>query len=532
MILPDLQIKQLFDGLLPKGVGSNLKGEAGVKFSGTFKNMLQTSETQLSGGGADSDIHLLAGFKGKKLLNLLEKYFLQNGLDPNTLAANDAALAAFKRLVVSAGFDAKQIDSLIEGLKAGAGKKGVRLSDLLKGVSELEDKCKYEDILEPSAFPFIESILTLLLPNIEKQHPVWQGVRLEGEGIDIARLILNLKNILKNLPDKGRTVPETSTQQQVAKLMNDMGIGSESGTVTLEKFVARLETLLSTRGPLSALEKDSAKADLKQLMQNIRPAQDLKKETFDLNGIDLGKAAVRDGVKNMTPLSGDKTVFTEAAVGNGVKKMPSQNVDKTVSQDPSEPANKLQALGKAMLTTEEPGAEIKPIENISLSGLKPIDPSAQPTAAEMKLPVRTLPAYVVNQVSRQIFRSYQNGTKEIRLQLNPPNLGRLQMNIDSSGEMLRVHIVTEQQSTQELLVSHAGELKSILTEQGLRLDKIDVQFDQYFEQSFSYARQESNRSNSQGQGGSSGRTTHGTASPEAPIEALLTETDCILDLVA
>jgi len=129
-------------------------------------------------------------------------------------------------------------------------------------------------------------------------------------------------------------------------------------------------------------------------------------------------------------------------------------------------------------------------------------------------------------------RSYQNGTKEIRLQLNPPNLGRLQMHIDSTGETLRVQIVTEQQSTQELLLSHAGNLKSVLSDQGLRLEKIDVQFDQFFDQSLSNARQESGRSNSRRQRGQGGLGSSDREFPDENRNEKPRATEGVLDLVA
>jgi flagellar hook-length control protein FliK len=44
-----------------------------------------------------------------------------------------------------------------------------------------------------------------------------------------------------------------------------------------------------------------------------------------------------------------------------------------------------------------------------------------------------------------------------------------------------------------MLMSHANDLKSTLMEQGLKLEKIDIQFDQFFDQSLSQQRQESNK---------------------------------------
>ena len=97
---------------------------------------------------------------------------------------------------------------------------------------------------------------------------------------------------------------------------------------------------------------------------------------------------------------------------------------------------------------------------------------------------------------------------------------------------VRVNIVAEQQVTQELLLSHAGELKSVLMELGLRLEKIDVQFDQFFDQSLSYARQESNKSNGRRQRGADARQPGGAEQTEEGLSETPKEGEGILDLVA
>jgi flagellar hook-length control protein FliK len=99
----------------------------------------------------------------------------------------------------------------------------------------------------------------------------------------------------------------------------------------------------------------------------------------------------------------------------------------------------------------------------------------------------------MNQVGRQILRSLQRGNPEIQLQLKPPHLGRLQMRVDSGGDGIRVHIVTEHQGTRETLSSHANELRSFLAEQGIKLEKVDIQLDHSFDQSMAHSRQDSSK---------------------------------------
>ncbi len=107
---------------------------------------------------------------------------------------------------------------------------------------------------------------------------------------------------------------------------------------------------------------------------------------------------------------------------------------------------------------------------------------------------RTLPSYVLDQVSRQILRAFQNNDNEIKLQLKPPHLGRLQMSIESTNNGFKVGIITENPATREMLLSHISELRSILMDQGLHLEKIDVQISYNFDQSTAKGKQELNNS--------------------------------------
>ncbi|MBF0227448.1 MAG: flagellar hook-length control protein FliK, partial [Desulfobacterales bacterium] len=107
---------------------------------------------------------------------------------------------------------------------------------------------------------------------------------------------------------------------------------------------------------------------------------------------------------------------------------------------------------------------------------------------------KPLPSYVINQVGKQIIKSSKNGESEITLQLKPPHLGSLKMKIENNENTLKISIIAEKTSTKEIILSHVSELKSALMEQGLRLDNIDINLSQNFEQSMADAKQEAKNS--------------------------------------
>jgi flagellar hook-length control protein FliK len=100
---------------------------------------------------------------------------------------------------------------------------------------------------------------------------------------------------------------------------------------------------------------------------------------------------------------------------------------------------------------------------------------------------RTLPGYLIHQVSRQIFRLRNAGENEMTLQLKPPHLGRMKLTIEHTAGGMKVGIIVESAAARDMLLANTGDLKTALADQGLRLDKIDVEAQTDFGQSMTQA---------------------------------------------
>ena len=95
----------------------------------------------------------------------------------------------------------------------------------------------------------------------------------------------------------------------------------------------------------------------------------------------------------------------------------------------------------------------------------------------------SLPAYLVDQVGKQISRSILRGDRIVRLQLKPPELGRVKINIDIKDSTLKLGMIAEHSSVKELLLSNVHELRAALVSQGIKLENIDIQINYGFGQS-------------------------------------------------
>ncbi|UCE33404.1 MAG: flagellar hook-length control protein FliK, partial [Deltaproteobacteria bacterium] len=101
-----------------------------------------------------------------------------------------------------------------------------------------------------------------------------------------------------------------------------------------------------------------------------------------------------------------------------------------------------------------------------------------------------LPGYLVEQVGRQIARSLLGGKRVVRLQLRPPELGAVKVEMDIKEDVLRLGMITENSSVKELLLSNAHELKHALVEQGVKLERLDVQINHDSNQSLAYTKED------------------------------------------
>ena len=101
-----------------------------------------------------------------------------------------------------------------------------------------------------------------------------------------------------------------------------------------------------------------------------------------------------------------------------------------------------------------------------------------------------LPGYLVEQVGRQIARSLLGGQRIVRLQLRPPELGTVKVEMDINEHVLKLGMVTENSSVKELLLSNAHELKEALVQQGIKLDRLDVQVNYDSNQSLAHSKED------------------------------------------
>ena len=139
------------------------------------------------------------------------------------------------------------------------------------------------------------------------------------------------------------------------------------------------------------------------------------------------------------------------------------------------------------------------------------------TSAGSRLSSGTLPSYVTNQVVRSFVRAVYRGDNEMRLQLKPPELGRLIMKIDNLGDSLKVSIITENHAAKDIIASHENSLKAALAGSGISIETFDVSMGSNFSQSMA------DTGNNSGTGFGSGNKSQSESTMELSDEIINNE---------
>jgi flagellar hook-length control protein FliK len=100
-----------------------------------------------------------------------------------------------------------------------------------------------------------------------------------------------------------------------------------------------------------------------------------------------------------------------------------------------------------------------------------------------------LPASLVDQVGKQISRSILRGDQVVTLQLKPPDLGTVRIEMDIKDHTLNLSMTAEHHSVKELLLNNVHELKEALVQHGVKLEKVDVQVNYNFGQSLNASKE-------------------------------------------
>ncbi|MDD5231813.1 MAG: flagellar hook-length control protein FliK [Syntrophales bacterium] len=136
-----------------------------------------------------------------------------------------------------------------------------------------------------------------------------------------------------------------------------------------------------------------------------------------------------------------------------------------------------ESMRRKEIETVPADRESAPVRTVKIDSARPevnqalkMETAARP--AEASAAVKPEP--VITQVAAGVQTAVDRGVSRIRLEIQPPNLGILDMDLVVNRDKVRMVIMADNQEVGEVLRSNAEQLKAALEGQGLKMDSLDV----------------------------------------------------------
>jgi hypothetical protein len=409
-----------------------------------------------------------------------------------------------------------------------------KLSDLRTAVQ----RKKIGPVLDASAVPHLAVILHRLGINARHIKEVLSEGRSVDGDLNMETLLQGLRRILDNAEHVYRGKPFDELPEAFKQIFSPLGMNEEiekaRGEISLDRFVQLLEEGISKTKNSHASNQnveeammhlvgevvvDSDESDAR-LQLRSRTAQRL---IDDLLGTkNKNKESDVSKTRVFSHKGGDQHAIHETNFD--AIPMDTEKISRMLEYASNEETHRAMWRDTQKMSIFETVADNHPFTG----SVTAEQPSAIPSP-------RSLPLYVMDQVSYQISRSITEGKNNIKLRLKPPHLGTVKLEMEMKGNVLKLDVTTESQVTKELLLSHIQELQKGLHEQGIRLERMDVHANYQFGESMKNTQQEHNRESDWARGRSSTCSAVlgiESGDKEEEITMLRTRMDSLLDLIA
>ena len=421
-------------------------------------------------------------------LESLRKGLLGKGKPLNRISLKGQDLPVLKEFLYQCGLSQEAVERLLRELVENNPHGEIDLSQFFLKIAELGPPKGniYQPItLEPSAIPYIESALRDCGLTPKEIERALSAARVEGGGLNLDKFVAKIKEISNQIREGAQAAIDQNSAHKVS----------------IKDLITALEQMTGRSGKENQLPND-VKATIDQILERVVITEEKNKPIYSLlslskfrlnrpaNGEEIGnkgKSVEREGLLSL--LTGKGSINAK----DGQQKIePPYPVRKfrllsdldTGQARPPRLSPALRDDGGQALKKGPKAMDIPPDINRSTFS------ETTNTVKQNQVPVRGFfPAYLIDQIGKQISRSILRGERVIRLQLKPPELGVLKVEMDIKDNVLKLWMITENSSVKELLLSNAHQLRQALVEQGVKLDRFDIQINYNFDQSLANSKE-------------------------------------------
>lgn len=362
------------------------------------------------------------------------------------------------------------------------------------------DKNDMEDVgmLAVSVLPFIESMLSLFGLNHQQIQDVLTDINTDNQEMNLSELLKNLKEVMGECEQPADFLIKKGSFGQLISLLQGMDIAPSlkgKSTFSLEEFAKELEKK-NGFGEKNSIEFNIEGGEKKRKatdnigMANVLNGKNSKKNESEILQWE-NRQHKRDNIEQIDKADNKNILDKKDFLANHGREENKEVVKNSEVKNIKESGG----FNKFIKTTEE----TEPVKNDSnlktvseeniVSGIK----GKTVMSVSGKTDEKPMPSYLLNQVTKQISRSVKMGDKDVEFTIKPPHLGRVRLGLENSVNGLKVSILAENKITKDILLSNVADLKAVLLEIGVKLEKVEVLFASNFNQFSDSLKQDHNR---------------------------------------
>lgn len=465
----------------------------------------------------------LSDKQGHQFISALQSILLmlsKGKLD--AVSVDSGGLDVLKKMLVNAGFDESEVNSLIEELTAllDEGELGMdKVFDKLFDLSfDAADADRQELFVNPEDVNFLESIFISLGIPAEDIRQLLSSAQSGDQGINLDTLIENLKQYQKNAFSNNQTYQVPTDQTPISLLSQSLGLKLEPAQpdmFSLNDIVKALENLRTEKNNLTVRtqggspQQQAVAEKPADLLNTLFKALNIEKKEITRPVVEFTAEKIKDAFKNpFAAVEGNtKELHTGFGMDKGrflkkgdVKEVP-KGLETLLDGNVKDPGAAKEKIGAGVETARRFSLTRETKTQIPQAVAGETKSGSTETRFEIPLPKaspKPLPAYLTQQVGKSLIRAINLGENSLKIQLKPPELGRLLMTIDNTGNNMRVSIMTENHAAKEIITQNVTELRSLLSNSGVNLERFEVDMSQDFRQSMADARQQAGQSGKRG----------------------------------
>ena len=188
-----------------------------------------------------------------------------------------------------------------------------------------------------------------------------------------------------------------------------------------------------------------------------RLSPDVNKKLDDTGSTEDEKISSNENVKSVSKNTGQEKNISQNTIGM-------KYADGSLDAAKSKSLEAIKANGEVNVQNN----------NVAGGGNNKSESALKTVLPENSIYKAPIESRVIDQIINRLSVRSNNSQSEVKIQLDPPSLGRVRMSIITSGDGVRTVIVAENQAVKQVIENSLSQLRDSMSSQGLKLDGFSV----------------------------------------------------------